>query len=246
MTVDEFLTGGLGVINTHQDDEILWMLPALYYASIVSVTGKPIPDDNYRAIANYPSWLRGRLQIELGNANDADFLAFWQDVDARDAFYQDEIMRNWIRKRMKRSGLQNWMTHNPWGEYGHYHHRLVNRLVEEVAVELGLSVWWLGVYIPDDGGNPGDTYLDATITGDYILGDFNQSEFLPLRQAFLDADADPGKEYTTWTWHLPDTSFPEGTRKIVRRVNAGVVDDTDLAEITALKASIPEFGGPTP
>lgn len=246
VSASELYDGGLCCLFAHFDDGVLWMLPALYYAAQVAGVGQPFTDDKYRVLDTFPSWLGPRYKVAVGSSNDTDWYAFWVDPDARVDYYQDVILRAAIRDVMKRSGCSNFMSHNPWGEYGHLHHRMISAQVEAVAVELGASYWYLNMFIPEDGGNPGDEYTELSTACDYVNGDFNQSEFLPLRQLFLDIDGDPGTTIPTWTWHLPDTSFPEGTRKIVRRVNAGVTDTADQTQINSISSTLPVFGGPTP
>ena len=104
------------------------------------------------------------------------------------------------------SDVSRIITHNNWGEYGHEHHKAVNKAVRELAVKYRKDVWMLGC----DNGNFVDVPIPAGIT--YTLGSFNTPDlYTGIRTIY--------KNNWCWTW---SENIPSGDHKFIKIVEAGV------------------------
>jgi hypothetical protein len=115
------------------------------------------------------------------------------------------------------------VTHNNWGEYGHARHRVVNVVVRQLAVELGLDVWALGTRVGIAGADHSD-YVDvAKTTGlPTIEAYFDADLFRAVRSKYLEfAPAASTPELTKkfrqwsptlWTWSSAHEAYPIGWR----------------------------------
>ena len=98
------------------------------------------------------------------------------------------------------------ITHNNWGEYGHQHHKALNKAVRELAVKYRRDVWMLGC-------NSGD-FIDVNVPNGitYAYGSFNTpSLYTGIRTVY----SNNGR----WTWYTD--RVPSGDHKFIRIVEAG-------------------------
>jgi hypothetical protein len=257
LSASALVDGGIALTVAHFDDEILWLLPALYLAKSCDVTAHPLSDKHYYGIARLPSWYNLRLRIPVGNAIEDSFLNIWADQTVRLDYMQREHFRNRIRDFVRTTPAHNIFTHNPWGEYGHVHHRIVHEETVAACVEFGKSCWFSGIYVnatPEGnvGGASPDDYVNESLLLPWVEGNWITGDFLPLRQSFVDSDAAFDAAYpssslpNTWTWYQGD-GHPGGTEVsklyVYHRIIADGVRDTSAdGEIDALKASLPTFG----
>lgn len=116
-------------------------------------------------------------------------------------------------------------THNPWGEYGHAHHRMVFNAVHDLAIKYNKTVWVPNLVILDVGG-----YLEY---GDCNLNGIESKKLMidtdllhAVRQLYLDEgeiaktmswyEADYSIVY--WTWHMDN---PTGLLEFNKLVSNG-------------------------
>jgi hypothetical protein len=159
---------GCAIVMAHPDDEVLWASSVLAAAGPVilcygdfpgraafskgrraAVAALPLAqastlDVTEATMFNHAAWpkpeesaeglMPRRLPLNLHGAvlaaNNANFVTLCQMLEAR------------------LDGVQDVVTHNPWGEYGHEDHVQVFRAVEHVGRRLGYRIWVTG-YVSD-------------------------------------------------------------------------------------------------
>ena len=248
------------VIACHKDDEILWMLPGCYTAERIAIVAEPMYDTKMRVVALEPAWFRLRQRWTAGHATDAAMTAFFRDAALRRQFYDKEVFRPRIQALFSDPTLTDFITHNPWGEYGHQHHRTCYELCVEAALAFGKTLWIDSVYIAAVSGQPGgatseNEYTEANLTDSgagigagnglkYINGDMVRSDFALLKAPYTTVDA-TAPALPAWTWSALNPK--DQPYKFYRVVNAGVseVKPQVTTAMNALKAALPFFGCPT-
>jgi len=259
VSASEITNGGVAVVVAHFDDEILWAMPALQIAKDVSVIMIPFSSRQQTVLEAMPDWYAARFRRRNGITDDSTYLSVWADSTAREPLLQREVVRARVWDAVQSTPAHNIVTHNPWGEYGHVHHRMVYEEVGAACVAYGKSCWFSDIYIPDDNGNIGGSvpadYQSSGLTNlDYVTGRMSKPDLEALRQVFLDTDAAlDGVDGLprTWTWddtyHPAWDDFGAGYVDWVyhRVVNDGAADPGDDAAIGALRLSLPLFGCPS-
>ena len=133
---------GAALVVAHPDDEILW------FASLVQEIGRIVIvyGDSPRVAARGAQRRRALAEHFLKNIIFLDkpqpMRAHW-DAPAENENFEE------LRDRLNRvlQGCTSIFTHNPWGEYGHADHILVNRAVNAVASESGNPAVWVSGYV---------------------------------------------------------------------------------------------------
>jgi hypothetical protein len=255
----EITTGGIACIHAHFDDEILWSLPALYLAKDAVQCVLPFHAQHRVVLEAMPEWFQLRFRSAGGETTDTDFTTIFADPTVRLDYLQREQLRTRIYKWVRETQAQNIVTHNPWGEYGHVHHRIVSEEVQAACIAYGKSCWFNSVYIPEEagpipGGDDGTDYQEAILTdADYVDGRIVAADLEALKAVFDAADAAySGSLPDTWTWYEAHPATNDGGDGYVdwmyyRAVNAGVdaLSATDDADIAAYAASLSYFGCPS-
>lgn len=252
----ELTTGDIAVVVAHFDDETLWLLPATYLAKDVVQIMIPFSSAQQEVLEALPAWYQARFRRRGGNTTDSDYINIWADQTARLSLLQREAVRARVRAAVYNTPAANIVTHNPWGEYGHMHHRMVYEEVRAACIAYGKSCWFSDILIPEDagptiGGNAADGYVTSGLSNlDYVLGRIIAADLEAIRAVFLANDAINAPP-STWTWS--DTFHPASDDggagyvdwKYHRIVDAGVADTSDDAAIAVLEAGLEYWGCPS-
>jgi hypothetical protein len=225
---------GTILIYAHMDDDLIWMLPfwiksekfiggampaTTSYRTIISQQQTFLNNNGYnidyqynwytpwddvteieyteyylRANSSYDYLLSDHLETRLGSSTVPMSTFEINKIKAKiEQYFADPSMSRVI-------------THNNWGEYGHQHHRSINKAVRELAVKYRKDVWMLGC----DNGNFVDVTVPNGIT--YSYGSFNQPDlYLGIRTIY--------ENNYRWTWN--STVTPSGDHKFIEIVEEG-------------------------
>lgn len=213
----------------HQDDDAIWMWPwwtkaEKFYLSMMPSTPSynrlvndiqnclntkgykvdyagnwisiwpEMTDDEYR---NWPS---------NTNVYDSHILCSWDDNETETT--RHEIIKVIIKLEpyIADQAVKRIVTHNNWGEYGHQHHRVLNKAIRYLAVKYKKDVWILGC----DNGHFMDIKIPQQV--EYTLCTFDKQDiFGGIRDIY--------KSYFAWTWC---DSFPGGKHPFIKIVEGGV------------------------
>lgn len=233
---------GTILIYSHQDDDAIWMLPfwnitekfiegampsTSEYRNLVS-DQQAFMDNNGYSISYEQNWETPWPDITdnqyywyYGEANPSYNYLLNDHLETRLANDTEPLSTSEINKMKAKleqyisdPSVSRIMTHNNWGEYGHQHHRAVNRAVRELAVKYRKDVWMLGC----DNGNFINVYIPAGIT--YTEGTWDTVLFAGIRSVYM--------PYQYWTWS--DTYTPTGTNNYIKVVDAGIDKSNLLTE----------------
>jgi len=226
---------GTALIYSHLDDDLIWMLPfwnisekfiegampsTPIYNKIIYEQQVYLNNNGYSI--NYESnWITPWTSITdeeyteyyLGDNPAYSYLAF-DHLETRLYDNPNEMSRSEIDKIKAKleqyiasPNVSRVITHNNWGEYGHKHHKVLNKAVRELAVKYRKDVWMLGC---DNNG-----FLDVSIPSGftYTLGSFNTPDlFTGIRDIY--------ENNGRWTWYKDHV--PSGDHKFIKIVDAGV------------------------
>lgn len=225
---------GTILINSHMDDDAIWMLPfwgktekficgampaTPAFRAIISEQQVFINNNNYNIdyLGNwYTPWddITDREYMEYYLGDEPDYQYLRDDhLEARLWNNPTPLSRQEINKLKAKieqyiadPSTRRIITHNNWGEYGHLHHIGLNRAVRELAVKYRKDVWMLGC----DNGGFYDVFVPNGIT--FTYGSFNQPNlFVGIRTAY--------QNHGLWTWY--DDYIPSGDHKFIKIVDAG-------------------------
>lgn len=243
---EPFSAPGTLVVFAHQDDDLLWMQPFLASAETLLLAASPPAPAHAEVISRHPRAYRKRWQNAFP-ATQSD-QAWLTDYALKDRCQRDQ---EWTYARIS-AAIEPWIatpeirrivTHNPWGEYGHIHHRLVHRAVREAAVRHGKDVWMLNTVVLFHG--KGAVYLDL---GDWGLTsartEFDARFFHAMRAIYqaVSFAGDP-PDIDTWTWLDGPLQFPHGQRTFVKIVDKGTDQSSERKliadQIAALTHLVP-------
>jgi len=232
---------GTILMFTHQDDDLIWMLP--FWNISEKFIGAAMPTtprfeeiihnqqiymDNHGYNIDYESnWINpwGKVSnIEYqsfywGGGNPAysylendHVITAWDNSDLEIVRRETNKIKAKIEQYIANPDVSRIITHNNWGEYGHNHHKAVNKAVRELAVKYRKDVWMLGC----DNGDFVDINVPSGLT--YTLGNFDGSLFNAVRDIYIYPNS-------WWTWNR--TYTPSGDHKFIKIVDAG----NDLSSI---------------
>jgi hypothetical protein len=220
---------GTILMFAHQDDDAIWMWPwwpkaEKFYLSMMPSTPsynrlvKDIQDclntkgykvnyaDNWVSV--WPEMTDDEYRNWPSNTNvlDSHVLCSWNDNDTE--ITRKEIIKviDKIEPIISNSAVKRIVTHNNWGEYGHQHHRVLNKAVRYLAIKYKKDVWVLGC----DNSNFKEIKIPPKI--EYTLGTFD-------KQDIFGAIRDIYKSYFAWTWY---DSFPTGKHPFIKIVEGGI------------------------
>jgi hypothetical protein len=232
---------GTALVMAHMDDELIWMLP--WWRKVEKFVEGAMPSDprfltivdqaqDYIDSKGYgiqykPNWVWPWGQVTnkeysdyyWDNLSGAQYLAvdhliaYWDNND--DQLVRTEVNRikAKIEQYIATPAVSRIVTHNNWGEYGHQHHRAVNKAVRELAVKYRKDVWMLGC----DNGDFVDVDIPAGIT--YAMGDYTQDTALYWAvKTIYDNN-------WCWTWY---DDIPTGSHEYIKIVEGGVDKSTIL------------------
>ena len=227
---------GTALVYSHQDDDLIWMLP--FWKITEKFIGGAMPaTPNFRTIVSqqqsflnsngynidYESnWLTPWDDI----SNNEYSYYYWNDdpnysylvldhLETRLATnttpmstYEINKIKAKIEQYIASPSVSRVITHNNWGEYGHQHHRALNKAVRELAVKYRKDVWMLGCTIWNYIFN--DISVPNGIT--YTMGSFNTPDlFTGIRTIY--------RNNNRWTWYVDQV--PSGDHPFIKIVDGG-------------------------
>lgn len=155
---------GCVLVMAHPDDEVLWASSLLAKAGAIILCygdfpGKPVFSQGRRnAMEEFP--LPQGESLQLVEATMFNHAAWPLPKEIAEGLMPRSLPLNlhgavlaayranfatlcqMLETRLK--GVQDVVTHNPWGEYGHEDHVQVFRAVEHVGRKLGFRIWVTG------------------------------------------------------------------------------------------------------
>lgn len=220
------------VVVAHGDDEVLWFEPVLANAKAIIFLGGSYGVTRY----NFLNTIYGSNGVY--NKNIPKYYAFdiitdqqWTDEAVHDRCYRDNVLYTYenmydqvrpILQQLKSQGMRRVITHNPWGEYGHPHHKRISDVMRDMgANDLGFDVWYNDVIklnIDADNEYYKSWFLNKVpYTKTYVF-DFNVVD--TVRTGMINTtinviNPDDGSSLTTdlWTWDHGANGYPTGERK---------------------------------
>ncbi|MBK8010310.1 MAG: VCBS repeat-containing protein [Deltaproteobacteria bacterium] len=253
------------IVFAHQDDELLWMLPFWSSARRFVLAAVPTSPAHRELVALHGAEYSQNWVPVWGEMSNLCFAEIYWSSGPRsaectrisadtylsnappDAAAAKEAIKQRVRKYVAEPEVKRIVTHNPWGEYGHIHHRLVSAAVRELGVELGKEVVVLGSVIGTNG--PGTwTFADVDPVGCGVeaqYAPFDGTQFQHYRGLYLDvciggAPPDyrcPGGQ-SVWTGLGPQ-DYPTGTRPFLKVVTGGRDLATDPAQHPCFSGAYP-------
>jgi gliding motility-associated-like protein len=223
---------GTALIYAHQDDDLIWMLP-FWKVTEKFIGGAMPPTPRSRRLIHQQQ--QHMDSIGYGVDYENNWITPWADItdDGYNQYYwvknpaydsialdhleehadlslpmsQAEInkLKAKIEQYIASPAISRIMTHNIWGEYGHYHHVGVDIAVRELAVKYRKDVWMLGC----DNGNFINVDIPPGIT--YTTGSYDSALYARIRNIY--------KANYYWTW---DDNTPTGPYNYIKIVDAGI------------------------
>jgi hypothetical protein len=249
-----FEDDGTIVLHAHQDDDILWFLPFLEESKEIVLSVLPATYAHLHVVNNHPDWYQQKWVPAWGTACVDDFFNFYIDKKKRQKNYSgkgkflpgitEKNITGKICDLIADNEVKRIVTHNCWGEYGHIHHRLLNKTIRKIAAECGKDVWMPAFFSDVD-------TCAAKPTSDFGLESievyFDVNKFNELREIYTKEDEkilqssihQKYPDFHTWTGG-PENGAPEGTQRFLKIVDAGV--DKYNKEITEFEKQIPIYG----
>ena len=243
---------GTILIYSHMDDDLIWMLP-FWRISEKFIGGAMPATPSFRTIVSqqqsfmnsngYNIEYQANWYTPWDDISDREYTDYYwgantsynyllnDHLETRLFNNTTELSRyeiNKIKAKIEQyfadPSMRRVITHNNWGEYGHQHHKALNKAVRELAVKYRRDVWMLGC----DNGSFVDVNVPNGIT--YTYGSFNTpSLYTGIRTIY----SNNGR----WSWYTD--RVPSGDHKFIRIVEAG----SDKSNI--LKGDPITYPGPT-
>jgi hypothetical protein len=224
---------GTALIYSHQDDDVIWMLP--FWKVTEEFIGGAMPptprsrtlvqeqqvymDNNGYGIDYLNNW-----KTPWGDISDDEYNQYyWIANPDYDYLQIDHLvtrlgpdmtplpiselnkLKAKIEQYIASPSVSRIITHNIWGEYGHAHHMAVDKAVRELAVKYRKDVWMLGC----DNGNFINVDIPSGIT--YTTGRFDPVLFSEIETIY--------KNNYYWT---SDDYIPPGDINFIKIVEGGV------------------------
>jgi hypothetical protein len=245
---------GTILVYTHQDDDLIWMLP--FWNISEKFIGAAMPaspgfadvvhnqqmymDNNGYDINYESSWIH-----PWGLVTDAEYVnyywnndvnywylekdhvrAFWNEKDTNLTRREINKIKAKIEQYIADPGVSRIITHNNWGEYGHTQHKAVSAAVRELAVKYRKDVWMLGVN--------NNSFIDVPVPAGltYTMGNFDGNLFNAVRNIYL-------YPQNWWTWSK--TFTPSGNHVFIKVVDAGIDKSNILTGATVTESGPHQF-----
>ena len=232
---------GTVLVYSHQDDDLIWMLPWWNITDKFIEGAMPPTPMFYNTIHDQQSYLDNNgynidyesnwitpwapitdleyIEYYWNNAPGYEYLAL-DHLEERLADDETPLSRTELNKMKAKleqfiasPDVSRIITHDNWGEYGHEHHKGVNKAVRELAVKYRKDVWMLGT---EGDFQPWPIPDGSTIN--YTLCSYDGSLFDEIRNIYIYNDV--------WTW---DYGFiPSGPYPYYKVVNGGNDQSTEL------------------
>ena len=189
---------GTILIYAHMDDDAIWMLP--FWTKTETFIGGAMPaTPSYRTIISqqqtflnnngYNISYESNWYTPWDDITDIEYSQYYLGANTSYNYlvndhletrlgsstvtmstYEINKIKAKIEQYIASPSVSRIITHNNWGEYGHQHHRALNKAVRELAVKYRKDVWMLGI----EDGNFVDITVPNGIT--YSYGSFNTPE----------------------------------------------------------------------
>ncbi len=231
------------IIFAHQDDDLLWMLPFWKESDKFILAALPTTPSHMNVVNQHPDYYKNNWVPVWGQVSIEEYKNFWLNTELRKTKITYNNIKTKLRPYFLDENIKKVITHNNWGEYGHIHHRLVNKVVRDLAVEYGKEVWMLSMvrYDPD---TPGLPYKNTGTFGlEYVTTSFDGGFFREIRSIYQQEEASPSSEgLNIWSWHNGNNEYPQGSRTFVKVVDNG--NDLSIGNpgIQYLMDNVPVFG----
>ena len=257
------------VVVAHSDDEVLWFEPLLANAKAIVFLGGSYGQTRYNFLTN----IYGTNGVY--NKNIPKYYAFdiitdqrWTDEALHDSCYRDNALYTYqnlydharpILEQLKSQGMKRVVTHNPWGEYGHPHHRRISDVIRDMAVndpDVNFDVWYNDVAAIERVPvlTDSDYFYYTTWFLDNVT--YTRSQYFNYNK-YYQIKTDMQNTYITgvnpnngqplsadfWTWIDKKYDYPTGERKYWCAVDNGVdliaTNSTLATQISKIKGEIP-------
>jgi hypothetical protein len=225
---------GTILINSHMDDDLIWMLP-FWEKTDKFICGAMPQTPGYRTIIsqqqtflnnnNYNIQYLSNWYTPWNDVTNTEYVRYYLEADPSYNYLLNDHLEtrlynnptplsrfeiNKIKAKLEQyfadPSMSRAITHNNWGEYGHQHHIGLNKAVRELAVKYRKDVWMLGC----DNGAFIDVNVPSGIT--YTYAAFNDPNlYTGIRTIYSNNGL--------WTWSA--TTVPSGNHKFIKIVDAG-------------------------
>lgn len=225
---------GTILIYAHLDDDLIWMLP--FWKITEKFIGGAMPTtpryntiihqqqiflDNHGYDIDYENnWItpwdpisdREYTEYYWGKNPSYSYLAadhiesrLYSDREPMSVYEINKVKAK-LEQYFASPDMKRVVTHNVWGEYGHTHHRALNRASRELAVKYRKDLWMLAC----NNGEFRDVNVPLGIP--YTVADFNDADlYLGIRTIY--------ENNGRWTWYTD--RIPSGEHKFIKIVDAG-------------------------
>ena len=190
--------GALIILAAHHDDELLWFEPWMDTASEIVIVMPTIPV--YTPIRNKEQKLYSTKITNLwGKTTNDDYSQYWLNPQFRVDSINYHSIKQLMRKYFNNDDNTTFVTHNPWGEYGHYHHKIIYRVARDLAIEYKKTLWVDNIYY-----NGTYTFPEIGYTEKY---GYDMNKVYQMRSMFQKTII-PGTNFDTWTWGNNNEDIP--------------------------------------
>ena len=228
---------GSVMVIAHLDDEIIWCLPWLHKVEKVIIVSLSYTSAHLNILSKYASNYDALWQFGRGITSTQEYKEQWLNSELRQEFITDRSYDLILRDFIADPNVIDIYTHNPWGSYGHLHHRQVSRIVRELAVEYGKTVWCPMTLVTF----PGYVYDVANLHDfEYQTHKVDLEILYKVRQAYQEEPVNDMYPIEYWTWSTGD--FYPNTQTFFKAVENGVDLTLGHPEIEYLMESLPVYG----
>jgi hypothetical protein len=231
-------TSGTVLINAHMDDDLIWMLPFWNITNKFVGGAMPSTTDFNSIIHEQQIYLNNNgynIDYESnwhnpwGSITDSEYAGYyWNRDPTYNYLASDFLLKDWddndplvvrteinrikakVEKFIASAEVSRIITHNNWGEYGHQHHKAINKAVRELAVKYRKDVWMLGCTANvNTDGSFNDITIPSGIT--YTIGSFNPGLYSAIKEIYSNY----------WHWTGSSAYTPDGNHPFIKIVEEG-------------------------
>ena len=241
-TQRESITHRSALVVAHPDDEALWFSSVLEHVNLVLFCFPKCPlnpvwsNGRERVLNEYP--MRNIRSLGLAQAGVFEGAGHWQDprpsgygmqlrpdCESLDA-YQNNYDRLAERLKEELADIDNIITHNPWGEYGHVEHIQVYQALKSLQSIFGYNLWFSNYC-----SNRSVSFMSHFVNGystKYIQLPVNLGLAHRLRGLYLRHDC--------WTWYddyewFSEESFMQDPGYLTRQKPTGRIFPVNYVKI---------------
>jgi hypothetical protein len=201
------------IIVSHLDDEVLWLLPFIDETDRVYIASLPATNGQINIAKQYlknPIFTRGVTSYR-------EYIDTWLNREKRQQFITEHSYDLMLRDIISDPRVTTIYTHNPWGEYGHVHHRQVSAMVRKLAVEYGKDVWCPNIVVWSPDHDPVYDRTSHSMQSEWKLYDTEKLEH--IKEYYVNEPVNQTFPINYWTW---DNSAPTGWQEYFLAVSNGV------------------------